>query len=142
MIKDVRIEAFCHPTEDLEKVKEAFMNISPVDPEIKRVTTHFHTNMFVLSAVITRRAGISKVVSRIKELPSSDRVELLNTVDDRLDSDGNFFIRISKFSALDGKIELSDGEPIEIVLKFVEFPSNIEKVKDEIRGMLCDSTIC
>ncbi len=137
MITSVEIETFCYPTESIEKVKQAFMTISPLHPEITHATTHFGTSVSVLRARLTRKKDINEFISRLKRLPRPDLERLKSQIDERVDERGNFYIRFDKFKALDGEISLTDsGESIRAVVKFTTFPRSIEKVKKEIGGIL------
>ncbi len=135
MITSVEIQAFCYPTEDLEKVKRAFLAISPVEPEITKTTTHFHTDMLVLKARIKGKK-IRDFLARLSRLSREEKNEILNTLDSRIDEKGNLYIRLDKFKALEGEVSLARKEPILVVIKFTTYPFDREKVLEEAKDVL------
>lgn len=137
MIKRVEITAFCHPTEDMKKVKRAFSTISPIEPIISRTHTHFDSDMYILNSVLTRKGDISKFVEIIKSMSKGDRNELLNTLDSRVDENGNLYVRFDKFAALNGDIKLGDNtEPVSVTIKFVSYPFDANKIIHEMKELL------
>ncbi len=135
MITSVEIQTFCYPTEDLEKVKRAFLAISPVEPEITKTTTHFHTDMLVLKARIKGKK-IRDFLARLSRLSREEKNEILNTLDSRIDEKGNLYIRLDKFKALEGEVSLARKEPILVVIKFTTYPFDREKVLEEAKDVL------
>jgi RNA binding exosome subunit len=136
MIKRVEITAFCYPTEDMAKVKQAFSTISPKEPTVFHTTTHFNSDMFILTSVLENKSDIKKFVDVLKQLTVEDKNLLLNTLDSRVDEEGHLYLRFDKFAALDGDVKLADnGESITAAIKFVTYPFNLAKVIDEIKSL-------
>ncbi len=136
MITGVEIETFCYPTEDMEKVKRAFLTISPINPDISRVSTHFGVDILVLRAKLKKKSEIREFLSRLAKLSESEKDELRKSLETRVDDKGNLYIRLDKFSALDGEIHLAEREPIKVVIKFTTFPFDRSKILKEIEGIL------
>ncbi|GEM_PF-5713944 len=135
MIKAIKIETFCHPTESLELVKKAFMTISPRDPDIKKGTTHFGLPILTLEAKLTKSKEIKTFLERMKDLPATDKKKLLAEAEERLEN-GEFHFSLDKFKALEGKVALADREPIRITIKLVTYPHNREAILAEVTSLL------
>ncbi len=137
MITGVDIEAFCYPTENIEKVKQAFMTVSPVPPEITHATTHFGSNVSVLRARLSRKSEIRDFLHRLTSLPEADKDKLRAEIRSRVDDRGNFYIRFDKFRALDGELDITDSsDAIKVSIKFTTYPRSLDKAIEEIDELI------
>jgi len=110
----VVIEAFCHATEDISKVKQALLNTIP--PEIRdkiKLTTenlkgYFGNPIIIIRADIGDSSNASLVVEYLVERLSEDDKQVINdTLDLRIDGSGNLYLRLDKQEAYYGHIRLA-----------------------------------
>ncbi|MEM1851596.1 MAG: RNA-binding domain-containing protein [Acidilobaceae archaeon] len=108
-----------HATEDREKVLEALKNVLP--PSLRNSTEvksevyegHYGNRIEVLSIEIRDPQLSTEVLLYIlTSLKEHDRRLLLATLDERVDENGSFFIRIDKQSSYKGSLELSEGDDV------------------------------
>ncbi len=130
--------AFCHATEDLERVRLAMANVlGDVETRISR-TAGIHGNpITVLKTVINDHESIMNFV---KQLTEEDLEELLRSLDSRIDDDCNLFIRIDKQEAYQGRVRLARGDDmISIRVRVIAFPARCSVASDVVRELLSSS---
>jgi len=117
----LEIEAFCHATEDLRKVKEAMLNVVPEDLR-QKVSESLNVSMlegFYGNPIFVLRVAIedSDVAERIfmgilSRLSREDLEKLSLTVNQRLDTSGRLHLRLDKQRALMGDLRIYDGDDV------------------------------
>ncbi|WP_101297808.1 RNA-binding protein [Halegenticoccus soli] len=105
----VDLRTFCYATEDEKRVERALRTFLPEEFEIERdETTGYHGDrIVVLSARVENADEIRRVLDRLSELPDIDR--LVDELDDRVDDDCAFFVRLDKQAAFKGDAKRGDG---------------------------------
>jgi len=110
----VLIEAFCHATEDLNKVKQALLNVIPSEIRNKIVLTreglkgYFGNPITIIRADINDPNKASLVVKYLAENLSDEDKQVINdTLDLRIDGSGNLYLRLDKQSAYYGCLRLA-----------------------------------
>jgi len=126
----LRITAFVHATEDREKVLTAIYNVLGSEG-IGEVTENkaegvFHNPITYIVVELGSSREIEKIVKTWETMEfwktAKDRIE------DRLDEDLVYHVRLDKQKALTGDLSLwAGGGAIEIQLKPATFPSSREK---------------
>lgn len=127
--------AFCHSTEDLEKVKRAMTNALG-DAELKVTSTEGHHGnpILLLEATVTDKDDIAEFFSR---LGPDGRDTILETLGSRLDDSCNLFVRLDKQAAFRGDMRLASGDDvISIRIHVNAFPARSEIAREIIMQFL------
>jgi RNA binding exosome subunit len=121
----IDLRTFCYATEDEKRVEDALRHFLPEEFEIDRVTNtgHHGDRIVVLSARVESADGMRVVLDRLAELDAIDRV--LEELDDRVDDNCSFFLRLDKQAAFNGLVRL--GEGITLRAKVEAYPAKHEK---------------
>ena len=133
----VELVAFCHATEDPDKVKKALLNILP--PQIRddyegSVLTellegYYGNPILILKLKINNSSHSSLafmwIINNLSKLEISN---LENNINLHLDKRGNLYLRIDKQNAFQGRIRLYEGDDV-IRLKFKLLPATIQALK-------------
>ena len=98
----LRVEAFCHPTEDLNQVMRALAELTPAKPAVTRIKGQFGEDMAIL-IVNSKGKEAEQLWKRLKPLA------------DEPDDDGNSYIRLDKQFLLTG--ELKKGQSVKVMVK-------------------------
>jgi hypothetical protein len=126
---DLRVESLVQATEDRTKVLESITNIigslKDVEPEIHQ-TEGVHGNPIELIIFdIKKQRQIEKILDEL--VVKSFFQKALGSMEERLDDNNTFHLRVDKGSALKGEPRLWTGGPsIQIRLKVATFPSSRE----------------
>jgi RNA-binding protein len=138
LFHNLSLEAFCHSTEDLDKVKEAMLNLLPPgqEPEFKTESLEgsFGNEIIKVSAGFKKQQDIKSVVSFITE-----RLGPLKgfDVDSHVSDEGFFWIRFDKQEAFEGKITRGGKDTIQLKGKVAAFPAKRENVVDAMWKLWC-----
>ncbi|RJX43745.1 hypothetical protein DM826_05700 [Halonotius aquaticus] len=121
----IDLRTFCYATEDEKRVEEALQQFLPEEFEIDRVenTGHHGDRIVILSARVETADGMRVVLDQLAALDSIDRV--LEELDERVDDNCSFFLRLDKQAAFNGLVRL--GEGITLRAKVEAYPAKHEK---------------
>jgi len=121
----IDLRTFCYATEDEKRVEEALRQFLPEEFEIDRVenTGHHGDRIVILSARVETADGMRVVLDQLAALDSIDRV--LEELDERVDDNCSFFLRLDKQAAFNGLVRL--GEGITLRAKVEAYPAKHEK---------------
>ena len=131
--------AFCQATEDEKKVMSAIKFISGAEDVIITKSQGFHGNLIlILEAMVKSKKQVDSV---FKSLGHQHLLELRDTLESRLDSDSNFFFRLDKQAAYEGKVVLTvQDDVIAVKGKVKAYPNNRENalrvMTDYLEGLL------
>ena len=130
----VDLRTFCYATEDERRVEDALRTFLPEDFEIERTTNtgHHGDRIVVLSARVENADGVQHVLDRLAELPDLD--DVLDELDDRVDDNCAFFMRLDKQAAFGGEVRF--GEGITLRAKVEAYPAKREKAVENVREAL------
>jgi len=105
----VDLRTFCYATEDEKRVEDALRAFLPEEFEIDRMenTGHHGDRIVVLSARVETADEMRYILDRLAELDEIDRI--LDELDERVDDNCSFFLRLDKQAAFQGEIELGAG---------------------------------
>lgn len=125
-IAEVLINAFCHATEDLEKVRKAMLNFIPELYRSRVVISedilegYYGNRILNLKIYIFDVEIIRNIIDFIcRNIHETDKRLLSRTFLSRLDSSGNLYLRFDKGAAYNGLLRLYDGSDIvRVVIKF------------------------
>ncbi|MEM3979961.1 MAG: RNA-binding domain-containing protein [Ignisphaera sp.] len=141
-ISRVTIQAHGHATENLDKVKQAILNIIP--PSLRdRVTIEFEAVKGYYGNIINRlkvsleeNDAIEFVKNLFNIMSEGDKLALINTIDIRYDKKSNeIYIRLSKQDAYLGFATLYNGDDaIKIIVTFA-YKKSLSDVKKLIESL-------
>jgi len=132
----VDLRAFCYATEDEPRVERALRTYLPVEYPIERAesTGHHGDRIVVLSARVENADDVRHVLAKVRELPDLD--DLLAELDERVDEDCSFFLRLDKQAAFRG--EAHRGAGIMFRAKVEAYPAKkpaaVENVREALSG--------
>jgi RNA binding exosome subunit len=103
------LRAFCYATEDEKRVERALRTFLPEEFPIDRTESEGHhgDRIVVLSARVENADDVRHVLDRVTDLPEFGR--LLDELDQRINDNNAFFVRLDKQAAFDGRVELGEG---------------------------------
>jgi len=121
----IDLRTFCYATEDEKRVEAALRHFLPEEFEIDRVenTGHHGDRIVILSARVETADGMRVVLDQLAALDTIDRV--LEELDERVDDNCSFFLRLDKQAAFNGLVRL--GEGITLRAKVEAYPAKHEK---------------
>ena len=121
----IDLRTFCYATEDEKRVEAALRHFLPEEFEIDRVenTGHHGDRIVVLSARVESADGMRVVLDRLAELDAIERVR--EELDERVDDNCSFFLRLDKQAAFNGLVRLGGG--ITLRAKVEAYPAKHEK---------------
>ncbi|BDR93511.1 RNA-binding domain-containing protein [Vulcanisaeta souniana] len=107
------VEVILHATEDLDKVTNALARLltgnAPIIIEV--LVGHYGNPIYrVFSSIKDEELVITVLRAICSSLVNRDY--LLKTIDRRVDTSGNIFIRLDKQGFVNGRIMLSDGDDV------------------------------
>ena len=134
-ISYVEISLIVHVTEDFQKVLQAIRNLLPtpysdnVSFEKEELLGH-HKNLIILvrTTIKTKKVVYTFIENLYNKLNIIDKDELSKNFHNRLDNKKTFFLRVDKQKAYQGKIKLSNIDPILIKIKLNFFPTNFKEI--------------
>ena len=118
----VEVRAYCHATEEEEKVLAAMRTVLP-GAEAKReaLAGHFGNPLVRLAARAENAPGIKEVWRRIVAALGKD--EVARDLEDRIDEDFVYHLRLDKQAAFQGRIERPySADVIDLRAKVAAFP--------------------
>jgi RNA binding exosome subunit len=140
-VHSVNISVFVHATEDEDKVLHALKIFLPDDAKVQKelATGHYQNPIEILTVKIKRPRDIIKFLDLIKRnLPKNDINKLLSDLENYVDDEGVFFIRIDKQEAVRNSIRLGNNNPILVRVKVAAYPARKGKALEVARGLLRD----
>ncbi|MDI6888352.1 MAG: RNA-binding domain-containing protein [Methanocellales archaeon] len=143
MIHYITLRAFVHATENPSKVETALRLFIPEDCEINTSKTegHFGNPITVFTAKLEKRA-CKPFMEILKCLPAAELSKLRREVEQRVDDDCNFHIRLDKQSACNGTVRLTRTEDaIDIKMKVKTYPSKRDSAIKIMEGLLSNAQV-
>jgi len=127
----IDLRTFCYATEDEKRVEAALRAFLPEDFDLDRMenTGHHGDRIVVLSARVENADAMRHVLDRLAELDAIDRV--LDELDERVDDNCSFFLRLDKQAAFQDEIRLGDG--ITLRAKVEAYPAKHEAAVENAR---------
>ncbi|NHV11693.1 MAG: hypothetical protein HA488_00440 [Candidatus Verstraetearchaeota archaeon] len=125
-VTEISMNAFCHATEDLNKVKTAMMNLIPESIRSGVVFSEdilegYYGNVIVnVKLHFSDKIAVNEIIDYLrKNISDNDKRLLYRTLDYRLDESCVLHIRFDKGAAYNGVLRLNYGsEVIKVTLKF------------------------
>ncbi len=132
----IEFQAYCHATEDQERVKEAMENLAgrELETEISDAEGYYGNPIKILEAKISRNPEMDAF---FEDLPEPILKELHDEVERRIDERCNFFFRIDKGKAYEDELALTrGGNSIRVRARVESYPSRKETAVEKMREYL------
>jgi len=120
-VVNVELSAIVHATENVEKVKEAIMNLLPPATHdsitFKRTYArgHYGNPIMIFSTRVGKETLARMIVEHLFSIMEPNIKQELNLILDKsMDEDGNFYVRLDKNEALRRRIKLTSRDPIRV----------------------------
>jgi RNA binding exosome subunit len=130
----IDLRTFCYATEDEKRVEEAIRAFLPEEFELDRMknTGHHGDRIVVLSARVENADDMRLILDRLAELDEIDRI--MDELDERVDDNCSFFLRLDKQAAFQDEVELGKG--ITLRAKVEAYPAKHEAAVENAREAL------
>ena len=112
-------------TEDENRVREALSVFVPPD-RIGKISAagHFGNEILILEASLRRRESAAFIFLLREQLPAQDRQRLRHEIEDRLEGESHFHLRLDKQAAYQGMLALTDSkDALDITVLVKTFPA-------------------
>jgi hypothetical protein len=145
VIHYIVIRAFALATEDLSKVERALRLLVPKGCVIETsgAEGHFGNPITIFMARLGGRAGKSLIEFLKSELSASELAELKGQINQRIDNDCNFYIRLDKQSVCNGAVRLAvpqrTEDVISIRMRIKAYPAKRENAIKIVERLLSDA---
>jgi RNA binding exosome subunit len=125
-VRAITGEAYCHESENLEKVRKAFYLFFPKKAvSEQKADSGFGTEVTILHARLEKKAARDMAGRILEELSELEKKRLISETQIRLSEDGKFCIMLDKQLAYGEKVALTDSEDcIKVSLGLEAFPAN------------------
>lgn len=126
---------FGQATEVEERVKKAMTFASGTeDINVDRSEGYHGNKILIMTCTISRKADIRAFFRRLSK---DDLTMLLDSVDQRMDDDGQFFFRLDKQKAFQEELVISSGDDcVHVRAKVESYPKRREKALENAKAML------
>ncbi len=127
----IDLRTFCYATEDEKRVEDALRAFLPDEFELDRMenTGHHGDRIVVLSARVETADEMRHILDRLAELDEIDRI--LDELDERVDDNCSFFLRLDKQAAFKNEVDLGAG--ITLRAKVEAYPAKHEAAVENAR---------
>lgn len=128
MIHNISYRAFVYGTENQEKVKTAIKTLFPSSSPQSELTEGYYKNsVLILSDKITRKRETRDFVKILNEMPDPDRKRISHQLENKIDDNGNLFLRFDKQRAYLGDLKVVEhGDSIHVKIKIAAYPAKKE----------------
>ena len=128
------LRGFCYATEDEERVERAIRHYLPEEYPVERETNEGHhgDEIVVLSARVDNADDVRHVMEKVLEAGERDRI--VDEIEERVDDDCSFHLRLDKQEAYSGISAL--GEGLHLRAKVEAYPAKREKAVEAVRRSL------
>lgn len=126
---------FAQATEVEERVRKAMTFASGCEDIAVDRSEGYHGNkILIMTCTLSRKADIRGFLRRLSR---DDLSLLLESVDQRMDDDGQFFFRLDKQKAFLEELEISSGDDcVHVRAKVESYPKRREKALENAKAML------
>jgi RNA binding exosome subunit len=133
--------AFCQATEDEKKVMSAIKLVTGSEDFTVTKSQGFHGNpILIIEALVKSKKRIDSI---FQSLGHQHLRELRDTLESRLDDNGNFFFRLDKQAAFEGMIVLTGQDDVIAVKgKVKAYPNNRDNAMKTMRDFLDGLLAC
>lgn len=136
------MSAIAHATEDATKVEKALRNILPDEVRktiqvSRQYSTGHHGNPIVFLTVKIKEKENFENLAKLLAGTMSDieKLNLENNLSERIDAEGNLYLRLDKQEALTGKLRLREDDPIRVRLKVANRGETTSSIAQTLRTL-------
>jgi len=131
----VKVRLFCYATEDEERLHELLVNISGMpEPDAEISDGHHGNQMIIFSAELKNDKECAEL---FKRLGNDIITGILDVLDERIDDDCTFYLRLDKQAAVLGKYETANhGDVVSVTCKIVSHPAKKEVAMNNMATFL------
>lgn len=128
------LRAFCYETEDQKRVETALRHYLPEEypVDMERTEGHHGDEIGVLSTRVDNADDVRHVMGCVLEAGDSERI--IEEIEQRVDEDCSFHLRLDKQGAFEGESALGDG--IHLRAKVEAYPAKRQKAIEAVRRSL------
>ena len=132
----IEVRAFCHPTEQEDRVRKAIETAAPGAPiRADPVESHFGPPLIVLTARIEDTEAKKAFGRSLKGVNGFER--LIDTIRDRVDDDCVMHFRLDKQRAFSGELALVDHDDVlSVRAKVASFPAKRNEAAKRAKAFL------
>ncbi|NLX47096.1 MAG: hypothetical protein GXY70_02835 [Euryarchaeota archaeon] len=126
---------FCQATEVEERVRKAMtFAVGIEDIKVKHSEGYHGNKILIMTCTVSRKADIRAFFRRLSK---DDLALLLDSVDQRMDDDGQLFFRLDKQKAFLEELVISSGDDcVHVRAKVESYPKRREKALENAKFML------
>jgi len=123
-VTGVEVSVYAHATEDERRVKEAVMNMIPIEAresslKMQRMTGHHGDPILLMTMRIKNRKKAKVIFHNLVRLMSAmEHFSPIEDTGDRIDEKGNLYMRFDKQIAYRGRVKLNNVDPIRMKFRF------------------------
>ena len=113
---EVEIQVIIHATEDSQKIFDSFKQVFDVEQDdftIQKLQGHYDNPIALVNGKIKKKKAANFVKNLISSIPKNQIDEIIEDLENRCDGSG-LYLRISKQSLVEGKIEAAADDPIKL----------------------------
>lgn len=131
----IKTMMFCYSTENMDILKETMISLTGGDNLEEEITEGHHGNpIVILSSDITKDRDAKQLFSRLGE---DMLTRILDELDERVDDDCTFYLRLDKQKAVLGEYMAGRrGDVISITAKIVSHPAKKDIAVENLRKFL------
>lgn len=133
----IDLRAFCYATEVKDRVEDALGHYLPDEYPIDQETSEGHhgDEIVVLSARVENADEVRHVMDHV--LDAGERGSIVDEIEERVDDDCAFHLRLDKQEAYSGRSALGDG--LHLRAKVEAYPAKRENAIEAVRRSLSAS---
>jgi RNA-binding protein len=130
MIHYITYRVFVYGTENEVKVIEAINTIFPTSvPEKKLAKGHFKIPVMLLYKNIKKKKNLDLFINKLRKLESNQKKIILRELKNKIDDNGNLFLRFDKQEAFLGNMRIvNHGNSIHVKIKIAAYPAKNETI--------------
>jgi RNA binding exosome subunit len=137
MIHNISYRAFVYGTENKEKVLNSIKTLFPnSSPQCEATEGYYKNSVLILYNKIDKKREIKDFVEKLSTMNDPARKRIINRLEDKMDDDGNLYLRFDKQRAYLGDLKVVEhGDSIHLKIKIAAYPAK-KKVAIEIARKL------
>jgi RNA binding exosome subunit len=137
MIHNISYRAFVYGTENKEKVLESIKTLFPnSSPQCEATEGYYKNPVLILSNKIDKKKEIKDFVKKLSAMNDPARKRVLNRLEDKMDDNGNLFLRFDKQRAYMGDLKVVEhGDSIHLKIKIAAYPAKKKVALDIARKL-------
>lgn len=135
MIRNIRFRVFVYKDENQEDLIEAIYNILPeANVEVEEAEGLFEDKIIILSGIVKKKKHTKDFFNKLSSL---DNNKLIASLPNKIDDNGNLFLRFSKEDAICERWNIVDsGDCIHLKVKIAAYPAKKEVAINKITDAL------